>query len=244
VKVSRERAHSAIVVEDNGAGMPPELIPRIFERFLQGDSTSSRFHGGLGLGLAIVRHIVELHGGLVEASSRGPGLGSVFKVKLPVSAVRSAGAERAEPGGRRAGDETGAFPATLEGLTVLVVDDDQDSRELIRAVLQQRGARVVGAASTDEALKLLRAENADVLLSDVEMPGEDGYALIQKVRALPPEEGGRVPAAALTAYARREDRVKTLLAGYQIHLAKPVEPEELVRAVSSLSGRNAALAQR
>ena len=244
VKVSRERSHSTLVVEDNGAGMPAELIPRIFERFLQGDSTSSRFHGGLGLGLAIVRHIVELHGGLVEASSRGPGLGSVFKVKLPVSAVRSAGAERAEPGGRRAGDETGAFPATLEGLTVLVVDDDQDSRELIRAVLQQHGARVVGAASTDEALKLLRAENADVLLSDVEMPGEDGYALIQKVRALPPEEGGRVPAAALTAYARREDRVKTLLAGYQIHLAKPVEPEELVTAVSRLSGRDAALAQR
>jgi PAS domain S-box-containing protein len=244
VKVARERSHATIVVEDNGAGMPPELIPRIFERFLQGDSTSSRFHGGLGLGLAIVRHMVELHGGTVEASSRGPGLGSVFKVKLPVTAVRSAGAGLGELGGRRAGDESGAFPATLEGLTVLVVDDDQDSRELIRAVLQQRGARVVGAASTDEALKLLRAENADVLLSDVEMPGEDGYALIQKVRALSPDDGGRVPAAALTAYARREDRVKTLLAGYQIHLAKPVEPEDLVTAVSSLSGRTAAAAQR
>jgi PAS domain S-box-containing protein len=244
VKVAREHSHSTIVVEDNGAGMPPELIPRIFERFLQGDSTSSRFHGGLGLGLAIVRHIVELHGGTVEASSRGPGLGSAFKVKLPVTAVWSAGAGLGEPGRPRAGDETGAFPATLEGLTVLVVDDDQDSRELIRAVLQQRGARVVGTASTDEALKLLRAENADVLLSDVEMPGEDGYALIQKVRALPPEDGGRVPAAALTAYARREDRVKTLLAGYQIHLAKPVEPEELVTAVASLGGRTAAVAQR
>ena len=188
--------------------------------------------------------MVELHGGTVEASSRGPGLGSAFKVRLPVTAVLPAGTQRGEPGGRRAGDETGAFPATLEGLTVVVVDDDQDSRELINAVLRQRGARVVGAASIDEALGLLRTENADVLLSDVEMPGEDGYALIQKVRALPPEEGGRVPAAALTAYARREDRVKTLLAGYQIHLAKPVEPEELVTAVSSLSGRNATLAQR
>ena len=244
VKMSRERAHVTIVVEDNGAGMPPELIPRIFERFLQGDSTSTRFHGGLGLGLAIVRHIVELHGGTVEASSRGPGLGSAFKVSLPAAARLPAGVERDEPGGRRASDESGALSAMLEGLTVLVVDDDQDARELMRAVLQQRGARVVGAASTDEALKLLRTGNADVLLSDVEMPGEDGYALIQKVRALPPEEGGRVPAAALTAYARREDRVRTLLAGYQIHLAKPVEPEELVTVVSSLSGRSAALAQR
>jgi PAS domain S-box-containing protein len=244
VKVSRERSHATIVVEDNGAGMPPELIPRIFERFLQGDSTSTRFQGGLGLGLAIVRHMVEMHGGTVDAFSRGLGLGSTFKVKLPVTAVLPARPERGEPGGRRAGDEAGAFPATLDGLTVLVADEDQDSRELISAVLQQRGARVVGAASTEEALNLLRTENADVLLSDVEMPGEDGYAFIQKVRALPPEEGGRVPAAALTAYARREDRVKTLLAGYQIHLAKPVEPDELVTAVSSLSGRNAVLAQR
>ncbi|HEY2945470.1 MAG TPA: ATP-binding protein [Vicinamibacteria bacterium] len=244
VVLSRERTHSTIAVEDNGIGMAPELIPRIFERFLQGDSTSTRFHGGLGLGLAIVRHIVELHGGTVAASSRGPGLGSVFRVRLPVAEGLPAGAERSEPGGRRASDETGTSSATLEGLTVLIVDDDPDVRELMRAVLQQRGARVVDAASTDDALSLLRTESPDVLLSDVEMPGEGGFALIQKVRALPPEEGGRVPAAALTAYVRREDRLWTLLAGYQIHLAKPVEPEELVAAVSRLSGRSAALAQR
>jgi len=236
VRLARERSHATIVVEDNGAGMAPELIPRIFERFLQGDSTSTRAHGGLGLGLAIVRHIVELHGGTVEASSRGPGLGSTFKVSLPVLAMLPAGA-RGEAGHRRAADQGATLPATLEDLTVLVVDDDQDSRDLMSAVLQQRGARVLGAASADDALRLLRAEHPDVLVSDVEMPGEDGHALIQKVRALPEEEGGRVPAAALTAYARREDRIKTLRAGYQIHLAKPVAPDELVSVISSLSGR-------
>jgi CheY-like chemotaxis protein/two-component sensor histidine kinase len=236
VKLARERAHATIVVEDNGAGMPPELIPRIFERFLQGDSTTTRFHGGLGLGLAIVRHIVELHGGTVEASSRGPGLGSTFKVSLPVAATLPAG-DRGEPGRRRASDDAGHHAATLEGLTVLVVDDHQDTRELMSAVLQQHGARVVGAASAEEALARLRTETVDVLLSDVEMPGEDGYALIQKVRAQPPEEGGRVPAVALTAYARREDRVRTLREGYQVHLAKPVAPDELLTVVASLSGR-------
>jgi PAS domain S-box-containing protein len=236
VKVARERSHAAIVVEDTGAGMPAELIPRVFERFLQGDSTSTRSHGGLGLGLAIVRHIVELHGGAVEASSRGPGLGSTFKVSLPLVALGHM-EEHGDPGRRRAGDASAPASAILDGLTVLVVDDHQDARELMGAVLQQRGARVVGAASADEALRLLHAEPVDVLLSDVEMPGEDGYALIQKVRALPPEEGGRVPAAALTAYARREDRVKTLLAGYQVHLSKPVQPDELVTIVASLSGR-------
>ncbi|PYQ16670.1 MAG: two-component hybrid sensor and regulator [Acidobacteria bacterium] len=238
VRLGRERSHSTIVVEDTGAGMEPHVIPRIFERFMQGDSTSTRTHGGLGLGLAIVRHIVELHAGSVEASSRGPGQGSTFKVSLPTVAV-AADAESGDSGRRRAGDETGGgHAATLEGLTVLVVDDHQDARELMTAVLQQRGARVVGAASTDEALELLRTEKPDVLLSDVEMPGEDGYALIRTIRALAPEEGGRVPAAALTAYARREDRVKTLLAGYQIHLAKPVAPEELVTVVTSLTGRS------
>jgi PAS domain S-box-containing protein len=236
VKVARERAHATIVVEDNGAGMPPELIPRIFERFLQGDSTTTRFHGGLGLGLAIVRHIVELHGGTVEASSPGPGLGSTFKVSLPVAATLPAG-DRGEPGRRRASDDAGHHAATLEGLTVLVVDDHQDTRELMSAVLQQHGARVVGAASAEEALSRLRTDTVDVLLSDVEMPGEAGYALIQKVRAQPPEEGGRVPAVALTAYARREDRVRTLREGYQVHLAKPVAPDELVTVVASLSGR-------
>jgi len=236
VKLARERSHVTIVVEDTGAGMPAPLIPRVFERFLQGDSTSTRSHGGLGLGLAIVRHIVELHGGTVEASSRGAGLGSTFKVNLPLVALLAPGAEGAETG--RAADDLGGFAPTLDGLTVLVVDDHQDARDLMRAVLQQRGARVVGAASAEEALGLLRSENADVLLSDVEMPGDDGYALIQKVRSLPPEEGGRVPAAALTAYARREDQVKTLRAGYQIHLAKPVEPEELVSVVASLTGRD------
>jgi len=237
VRLVRERGHSAILVEDNGVGMPAELIPRVFERFLQGDSTSTRAHGGLGLGLAIVRHIVELHGGTVEASSRGPGLGATFKVSLPVLTLRPAAGEGGEPGRRRAGDEGAALGTTLEGLTVLVVDGHQDARELMSAVLQQRGARVVGAASADEALDVLRKEHPDVLLSDAEMPGQDGYALIQKVRALPPEEGGRVPAAALTAYARREDRVQTLLAGYQIHVAKPVAPDELVTVVSILGGR-------
>ena len=236
VRLARGQSYATIVVEDNGAGMAPELIPRIFERFLQGDSTSTRAHGGLGLGLAIVRHIVELHGGTVEASSPGPGLGSTFTVKLPVLTIVAPPPSQ-EPGRRRAHDQGAASAATLDGLTVLVVDDHPDARDLMSAVLQQRGARVLGAATTGEALALLRAESPDVLLSEVEMPGEDGYALIQKVRALPPEEGGRVPAAALTAYARREDRIRTLLAGYQIHLAKPVAPDELVTVVSSLSGR-------
>jgi CheY-like chemotaxis protein len=179
---------------------------------------------------------VELHGGTVEATSGGPGLGSTFKVSLPVAATLPAG-DRGEPGRRRAGDDAGPHASTLEGVTVLVVDDHQDTRELMSAVLQQRGARVVGAASAEDALQRLRTDTVDVLLSDVEMPGEAGYALIQKVRAQPPEEGGRVPAVALTAYARREDRVRTLREGYQIHLAKPVAPDELVTVVASLSGR-------
>jgi CheY-like chemotaxis protein len=183
-------------------------MPHVFELFRQRDGTPSRQHGGLGLGLALVKHLVELHGGSVECASPGEGLGAVFSVKLPLMIVAS----RVE--GVHPTAETGAAmpPApSLEGVSVLVVDDDTDARHLITTLLEERGARVRAVGSADEALAALESDRPDVLVSDIEMPGQDGYSLMRTIRALPPERGGRVPAAALTAYARTEDRMQALL---------------------------------
>jgi PAS domain S-box-containing protein len=238
IKLERVNSHIEIAISDNGAGIAPEFLPHVFDRFRQADGTTTRQHGGMGLGLAIVRHLVELHGGTVRAESPGEGQGSAFTVMLPVAPVyqRFGMEERVHPAAR---DTLPSYecPDRLDGLRVLVVDDEPDTLELLKAGLGQCGAEVVTARSAGEALEAMATVVPDVLISDIGMPGEDGYNLIQRVRELPAESGGRVPAIALTAYARTEDRLQALKAGYQMHVPKPVELTELVAVVESLIQR-------
>jgi signal transduction histidine kinase/ActR/RegA family two-component response regulator len=235
VQLTRADARVALQVRDSGQGIKPEFLPHVFERFRQADSSSTRAHGGLGLGLAIVRHLVEMHGGTVEATSEGQGRGATFIVHLPIRPVRAA----EEPG---TGAPLSRLAATtraddLTGVRVLVVEDDAESRALLESMLARLGAEVEVAASAAEAMAALERRAPDVLLSDIEMPGEDGYSLIRRIRALPSPEGSRLPAAALTAYARTEDRIAALSAGFQFHLAKPVGAGELAAVVASLARR-------
>jgi CheY-like chemotaxis protein len=237
VRLQRINSHVEVVVSDTGMGVDPKLLPFIFERFRQGDSSTTREHGGLGLGLAIVRHLVELHGGVVNAYSDGAGKGAEFIVQLPtlVSARTSQpGEERVHPSA--GGNLFGGVPA-LAGVRVLVVDDERDAREIISVILGEAGAEMATASSTREALDLVERWKPDVLISDIGMPGESGYDLIRKVRALPAGKGGQTPAIALTAYARVEDRLKILSAGFQMHVPKPIEPIELATVVASLAKR-------
>ncbi|MBV8859514.1 MAG: PAS domain-containing protein [Acidobacteria bacterium] len=237
VRVGRAGSQMLVAVSDTGQGIEPEFLPHVFERFRQADMGTTRRHGGLGLGLAIVRHLVELHGGTVKAESEGEGRGSTFTVRLPVRAVRDA----AQPAARGAGParpeafEAPAAPHTLEGVKVLVVDDEPDARRLLTEVLARRGAQVRTAESAGEALETLQAWRPHVLLSDIGMPDGDGYELIRRVRELPFERGGRTPAAALTAYAGPADRARALASGFQLHVAKPVEPAELAAVVAGLA---------
>ena len=240
VKLERVNSHVEIAVSDTGQGISADFAPFVFDRFRQGDGSTTRRHGGLGLGLAIVRQLVELHGGTVTVASPGEGKGATFTVSLPLSIVHSTSVpvgttqERVHPkvGGRVAFD----CPPVLENLRVLVVDDEADARELLTAVLTLCKAEVLTVATAAEALTALERHRPDVLVSDIGMPEVDGFELIRKVRALPREKGGRVPAVALTAYARVEDRMRALSAGYQMHVPKPVEPAELVTVISSLAG--------
>jgi signal transduction histidine kinase len=225
-----------IVVSDTGSGILPAFLPFVFDRFRQAESTTTRSHGGLGLGLSIVRHLVELHGGTVAVESAGEGTGAAFTVALPVRAtfLPSPDPEQAEPPAASGG----AWDARLlAGVRVLVVEDDEDTRELLVRALERGGAEVEEAASVALALAALDRRLPDVLVSDIGMPGEDGYALIRKLRASTRERGADLPAAALTAYARSEDRVQALQAGFQTHIAKPVDPSELVVIVARLAGR-------
>ncbi len=236
VELRRRDASSEfeIVVGDTGAGIAPDFLPHIFERFRQA-GTGTRRHGGLGLGLSIVRHIVESHGGNVSATSAGEGEGSAFTVRLPIMDAAEE-AQRVPPILR---EEAGLDQAPrLDGVRVLVVEDEADARHLLAAVLQKRGARVYMAATGAEALEVLQRERPDVLLSDIALQDQDGYELIKSVRRLPPDRGGRIPAAALTGYGRLEDRMRALSAGFQLHAAKPVEPAELVAVVASLAGKS------
>jgi signal transduction histidine kinase/ActR/RegA family two-component response regulator len=238
VRLERTDAHVEIAVADSGIGIQPDLMPHLFERFHQGDATRTRKYGGLGLGLALVRRLVELHGGTVAATSPGEGQGTTVVVHLPLAVFEGAdasaeGVERRAAGGR-------PLPVRVDelaGVKVLVVDDRPDARELIARVLEEAAAVVLSAASADEALGLVEAERPDVLVSDIGMPDVDGYELLRRVRALGPARGGRVPAIALTAFARREDRTRALRAGFIVHVAKPVEASELVAAVASVAGR-------
>jgi PAS domain S-box-containing protein len=242
VQVRLERVNSSVemAVSDTGAGIDPEFLPHVFERFRQADQRTTRRHGGLGLGLSIVRHLVELHGGSVRADSGGEGTGSTFTVMLPVAPIhrREEAGERVHPA---ASDTLPAHecPERLDGLRVLVVDDEEDARELLAAGLGQCGAEVVTASSAHEALEALAGGRFDVLVSDIGMPGEDGYELIRQVRELDADGGGTTPAVAVTAYARTEDRLRAMRAGFEMHVSKPVELTELIVVVASLARRGA-----
>jgi signal transduction histidine kinase len=235
VRLRQNGASAEVRVSDTGAGIRPDFLPYVFDRFRQAESTITRSHGGLGLGLSIVRHLVELHGGTVEVQSEGEGKGATFSVLLPVrpAAVEPAGWVEAKASRPTPWERTDL----LRGLLVLVVEDEEDTRELLTTALEQCGAEVDAVVSAAEALERLDGRLPDVLVSDLAMPDEDGYALIRKVRARPAERGGRVPAAALTAYARAEDRVRSLAAGFQMHVPKPIDPADLVSMVAALAGR-------
>jgi signal transduction histidine kinase/ActR/RegA family two-component response regulator len=228
-------SHVEIAVSDTGQGIPPALLPLIFERFRQVDSSTTRTVGGLGVGLALVRHLVELHGGSVAADSAGEGQGATFTVKLPLAASRllATPGSRGELAAVRSA-ASGMPAAALRGVRTLVVDDDRDALDLVSVVLAGAGADVRTCASAEEAMAAWREWRPDVLLSDIQMPGEDGYSLIRRVRAEESDDGGRVPAVALTAYGRVEDRMRALSAGFSMHLPKPVDPIELVTVVASL----------
>jgi signal transduction histidine kinase len=235
-----EESSLEIEVRDSGIGIRQDFLPYVFDRFRQAESSITRSHGGLGLGLSIVRHLVELHGGTVQVDSEGEGKGAAFTVRLPVRA-QGVGAGVA-PAGRRpmedeAVAEAPAGPPPLAGLHVLVMDDEEDTRELVAMALSHGGATVTAVPSVPEALEALDRSVPDVLVSDIGVPGEDGYSLMRKVRARDATQGGRLPALALTAYARAEDRIQAFAAGFQMHLAKPVDPDELVAVVTSLAGR-------
>ncbi|HTP50351.1 MAG TPA: ATP-binding protein, partial [Anaeromyxobacteraceae bacterium] len=238
VRLYREADRVRLVVKDSGAGIEPTFLPHVFERFRQADSSPTRTHGGLGLGLAIVRHLVEAHGGAVAAESAGKGKGAVFTVDLPLPqpgpVLEGEPVPRAE-----SRPAVAASPVvSLSDLRVLVVDDDPDTLEALRQLLEQAGARVAVAASTAEAMTSLERAAPDVILSDIGMPGEDGISLIRKVRGRDSTRGRPIPAMALTAYTQAEDRERALDAGYQVFLPKPVDPGVLTAAVARLAGRS------
>ena len=238
VRLERVGSHVEITVADTGRGIAPEFLPHVFDRFRQADQTTTRMHGGLGLGLAIVRQLVELHGGSVHVESAGEGRGTSFTVSLPLQAQRQEtpnDTTRAHAAAYGYGELQ--CPPELAGLRVLVVDDEADTRELLAAVLNSCGARVTLAASAAEAFRHVERARPDVLVTDIGMPEEDGYSLLARIRELPRERGGEIPAAALTAYARAEDRVRALRSGFQMHVSKPVEPAELITVVAGLAGR-------
>jgi CheY-like chemotaxis protein len=240
VELARVDSHLEVRVTDTGEGIAPGFLPHVFDRFRQADASTTRRHGGLGLGLSIARQLVELHGGSLRAASLGPGMGSTFTVSLPLAPVNP----RREPRGADRHPHAGPAAAVdpelcveIAGVKVLVVDDEPDARSLIRRLLEDCDAVVATAESAGAALRAMEADLPDVLVTDIGMPEEDGYALIRRVRTLGPERGGRVPAVALTAYARSEDRTRSIAEGFQMHVAKPVEAAELITVVASLAGR-------
>jgi PAS domain S-box-containing protein len=235
VRLRRAASHVEIVVSDSGCGITPELLPYVFERFRQGDSSSTRVHSGIGLGLTLVKHLVELHGGTVTAESPGANQGATFTVRLPLSValVPAAISERSHP----SPEISSGTLARLDGLRVLAIDDDPDALNLVATILGRAGATVDLCSTAAQGFEMLMAKPPDVLISDVEMPGEDGYSLIRRVRALDPMQGGRTPSIALTAYGRREDRLLAISAGFSMHVPKPVDPVELTTLVAGLALR-------
>jgi PAS domain S-box-containing protein len=233
-----ERGWAVIEVRDTGAGIAPENLSTIFERFRQIDATTKRSHGGLGLGLAIVRHLVEQHGGTVRAMSEGLGRGSTMTVRLPVAGwMPEAKASSATPARTHAAAPEGPLPS-LVGCVVLVLDDDDDSRAFAASALRAAGAELIACSNVDDALAAITVRPPDVALSDIAMPDQDGFDFVRRVRALPATEGGGIPCIALTAHAREHDIARVLAAGFQQHVAKPIESAALVRAVASCRGLN------
>ena len=229
VGVQRDGDHIAISVRDSGIGIATAFLGHVFERFRQADATTTRQHGGLGLGLAIVKHLVEQHGGTIDVASEGEGMGSCFTLRLP--------RHTAQQPGRSTEQQLAQHHAAahdLTGLQVLVVDDEEDARELIKRILADCNAQVLTAATASEALNLLQHERPDLMVSDLGMPELDGYGLLERIRALGPARGGDLPAIALTAFARSEDRIKALSSGFLAHIAKPIEPNELIAKVAAM----------
>ena len=230
IRIEQDGPNARVMVRDTGLGIDSKFLPRVFDRFRQADSSTTRSYGGLGLGLAIVRHLVELHGGTVLAESEGPGKGATFSASFPLLAVRAEAIAHS-------GEFNIAEMGSLNGLRVLIVDDEPEARQIITTVIARTGASVQSCTSASEALSKLIEWRPDVLLSDIAMPEEDGYSFIGRVRALPRDKGGETPAAALTAYARDEDRRQALAAGYQMHIAKPISAPELVMLIARLANR-------
>jgi len=230
LEIGRVGPNVRLSVRDTGQGISPEFLPYVFDRFRQADASASRRHGGLGLGLALVRQIVELHGGAVGADSRGVHQGATFWVTLPAARHLS----------NHVPAETPAEPVTLKGIAVLIVEDETDSRELLVAILEEYGARVRAVGSADAALGILEGNGdgdafvPDVLVSDVGMAGTDGFALVRELRSRPSDRHRKLPAIAVTAYANPEDRVRALVAGYQNHVPKPVDANVLAAAIAKL----------
>lgn len=239
VRLARVNSSVQITVSDTGQGISAEFLPYVFERFRQADHTTTRKHAGLGLGLAITKHITELHGGTISAVSPGEGQGTTLTLKLPIMIIHEPSLFAENDGTQPLVEGGGALAelARLDGVRVLVVDDERDTRELLLIVLKQSGASAEAVATVADALEILRRNERDVLISDIEMPNEDGYSLIRKVRAMGEEQGGNIPAIALTAHARNTDRRRALEAGYQLHVPKPVEPSELILAIANLINR-------
>jgi CheY-like chemotaxis protein len=240
VRLEKLENKALLIVSDTGQGIDPAFLPHIFDRFRQGDGSIQRTQGGLGLGLAIVKYIVEAHGGAIYAYSAGLGKGSDFMVTLPLAKPSGKAQHWLDAAPiRTTADIKGKSRASqLQGLRVLVVDDERDTREVISAMLSRYGAKVRTAASAYEGLSTLREWRPDALICDIGLPVEDGYQFINQVRALPKEEGGEIPAVALTAFAGTQDRYRALSTGFQLHVAKPVEPVELARVVARLVGRD------
>lgn len=238
IVLARINSHLEISLSDTGQGIAADFLPHVFDRFRQADASTTRLHRGLGLGLAIVKNLVELHGGSVRAHSAGANEGSTFTISLPVAlATMDPADDRVHPKRSERGKEVPEVECDLSEVRILSVDDEADARHLTSRILSACGATVQTAGSASEALQLFLQSKPDVLISDIGMPGEDGYTLIRKVRQLTPEEGRNVPAIALTAFARSEDRKRSVLSGFQMHMAKPIEPSELIAMVASLVGR-------
>jgi PAS domain S-box-containing protein len=237
VVLQRINSHVEISVSDNGEGISPEFLPFVFDRFRQQDASKTRRHGGLGLGLSIVKNLVELHGGSVRVESEGLGKGATFTVSLPLVSVRQGAGPRVHPGAD--GSEACPIDVELEGVRVIVVDDERDSLEFVRRLLRECKASVVTASSAAEGLRLIRAERPDVIVSDIGMPEKDGLEMMRELRGQS-ANNSKIPAIALTAFARSEDRTRAMLAGYQVHLSKPIQPQELLAAVANLAGRTGA----
>jgi signal transduction histidine kinase/ActR/RegA family two-component response regulator len=235
VELRQDGAFAQLQVTDSGEGIEPEMLGHVFERFWQADSTSTRTRGGLGLGLAIVKHLVQLHGGSVEAASAGRGRGAIFTVRLPLLPAGTGTGVDEKPASQAERDSESTD--RLTGTTVLLVDDDTETLQVLSAALANSGATVLTASSARRGLEVSSAATPDVIVSDIGMPGEDGYALIRSIRMLSSQKLQGIPAVALTAFAGNEDRTRALLAGFNAHVAKPAEPAVLVRTVLELAGR-------